>query len=164
MTNPYRSVLRTPGAIPFVLAGFVGRMPMSMMSIAVLLVVRHQTGSYGLAGAASAAHTLTQAAMTPLVGRLVDRMGQSFVLPKLLSLFLVGISLLTIATAPSAPVWLLFAGAIIAGAGQLPYSSLVRTRWTHLLGTSPELSTAFALESAADEAIFVLGPLLVTAL
>ncbi len=164
MTNPYRSVLRTPGAIPFVLAGFVGRMPMSMMTIAVLLVVRHSTDSYGLAGAASAAHTLTQAAMTPLVGRLVDRLGQSRVLPKLLGLFLTGITLLVIATATDAPVWLLFAGAIVAGAGQLPYPSLVRTRWTHLLGSGPQLSTAFALESAADEAIFVLGPLLVTGL
>ena len=164
MTNPYRSVLRTPGAIPFVLAGFVGRMPMSMMTLAVLLVVRHRTDSYALAGAASAAHTLTQAAITPFVGRLSDRLGQSKVLPKLLLIFLTGISLIVGAAATRGPVWLLFAGSVIAGAGQLPYPSLLRTRWAHLLGSSPELSTAMALESAADEAIFVMGPLIVTAL
>lgn len=164
MTNPYRSVLRTPGAIPFVLAGFVGRMPMSMMTLAVLLVVRHRTDSYALAGAASAAHTLTQAVITPFVGRLSDRLGQSKVLPKLLVIFLTGIGLIVGAAATRGPVWLLFAGAVIAGAGQLPYTSLLRTRWAHLLGSSPELSTAMALESAADEAIFVMGPLLVTAL
>ncbi len=137
---------------------------MSMMTIAILLVVRHSTGSYGLAGAASAAHTLTQAAVTPLVGRLSDRLGQSRVLPKLLAVFLTGITILVATAAAHGPVALQFAGAVIAGAGQLPYTSLVRTRWSHLLGSSPELSTALALESAADEAIFVAGPLLVTGL
>lgn len=137
---------------------------MSMMTLAVLLVVRHRTGSYAVAGAASAAHTLTQAAVTPLVGRLVDRRGQSAVLPKLLVLFLTGLALLDIAAATHGPVALLFAGAVIAGAGQLPYPSLVRTRWSHLLGSSPQLSTALALESAADEAIFTFGPVLVTGL
>jgi MFS family permease len=137
---------------------------MSMMTLAVLLVVRHRTDSYALAGAASAAHTLTQAFITPFVGRLSDRLGQSKVLPKLLLIFLTGICLIVGAAAARGPVWLLFAGSIIAGAGQLPYPSLLRTRWAHLLGSSPELSTAMALESAADEAIFVMGPLLVTAL
>jgi MFS family permease len=137
---------------------------MSMMTIAVLLVVRHRTDSYALAGAASAAHTLTQAAATPFVGRLSDRLGQSKVLPKLLLIFLTGIGLIVGAAAARGPVWLLFAGAVVAGAGQLPYPSLLRTRWAHLLGSSPELSTAMALESAADEALFVMGPLLVTAL
>jgi len=137
---------------------------MSMMTIAVLLVVRHRTDSYALAGAASAAHTLTQAFITPFVGRLSDRLGQSKVLPKLLLIFLAGIGLIVAAAASRWPVWLLFAGAVVAGAGQLPYPSLLRTRWAHLLGSSPELSTAMALESAADEAIFVMGPLIVTAL
>ena len=137
---------------------------MSMMTIAVLLVVRHRTDSYALAGAASAAHTLTQAVITPFVGRLSDRLGQSKVLPRLLLVFLTGICLIVGAAASRGPVWLLFAGAIVAGAGQLPYTSLLRSRWAHLLGTSPQLSTAMALESAADEAIFVMGPLLVTAL
>ncbi len=164
MTSPYRSVLRTPGALRFAVSGFVGRFPMAMMTIAILLVVRHRTGSYGLGGAASAAHTLTQAAMTPLVGRLVDRYGQSTVIPRLLAVFLGGIAVLTVAAAAHAPVWLLFAGAVIAGAGQLPYPSLVRSRWTYLLASHDQLSTALALESAADEAIFIIGPVVVTAL
>lgn len=164
VTSPYRSVLRTPGAMRFAVPGFVGRVPMAMMTIAILLVVRHRTGSYGLGGAASAAHTLTQAAMTPVVGRLVDRLGQSVVVPRLLALFLAGIAILTIAAAVHAPVAVLFAGAVVAGAGQLPYPSLVRARWTHLLASNTQLSTALALESAADEAIFIIGPVVVTAL
>ena len=137
---------------------------MSMMTIAVLLVVRHRTDSYALAGAASAAHTLTQAAATPFVGRFVDRRGQSFVLPRLLGIFLTGITVLVVAAATQAPTPLLFLGAVIAGAGQLPYPSFVRTRWSYLLGESPYLTTALALESAADELVFVMGPVLVTGL
>ncbi len=137
---------------------------MSMMTIAILLVVRHRTGSYGLGGAASAVGTLTQAFCTPIIGRLVDRRGQSAVLPGLLVVFLAGIALLVGAAGTNAPTALLFVGAAIAGAGQLPYPSLIRSRWAHLLGSSPQMSTALALESAADEAIFVAGPLIVTGL
>jgi MFS family permease len=137
---------------------------MSMMTLAVLLVVRHRTDSYALAGAASAAQTLTQAVITPFVGRLSDRLGQSRVLPKLLLIFLTGICLIVAAAATRGPLWMFFVGSAVAGAGQLPYPSLLRTRWAHLLGSSPQLSTAMALESAADEAIFVMGPLIVTAL
>lgn len=137
---------------------------MAMMTIAILLVVRQRTGSYGIAGAASASHTLTQATVTPFVGRLVDRYGQSAVLPKLLALFLTGVAIITIAAAAHAPTVLLFAGAVTAGAGQPPFPSLVRARWTHLLGDGGDLSTALALESSADEAIFIVGPAIVTAL
>ena len=161
--RPYVRVLRTPGALRFAMSGFIGRFPMSMMPIAIVLVVRHRTGSYGIAGAASAAHTLTQAAVTPLIGRLVDRFGQSAVVTWLLAIFLVGIGVLTIGGTPHAPTAVLFAGAVIAGAGQPPFGSLVRARWTHLLAGA-ELSTALAWESSADEAIYILGPIVVTAL
>ena len=137
---------------------------MAMMTIAIVLVVRQRTGSYGIAGAASAAHTLTQAAVTPFVGRLVDRYGQSAVVPKLLAVFVAGIAVITISAGVRAPTALLFAGAVTAGAGQPPFPSLVRARWTYLLADGDRLSTALALESSADESIFIIGPVVVTAL
>jgi MFS family permease len=163
VTSPYRTVLRTPGALRFAVSGFIGRFPMAMMPIAIVLVVRHRTGSYAIAGAASAAHTITSAAVTPLVGRLVDRFGQSAVIDWLVGIFLAGIAILTIATASRAPTAVLFAGAVIAGAGQPPFGSLVRARWTHLLSAS-QLATALAWESSADEVIYGIGPIVVTAL
>jgi hypothetical protein len=42
--------------------------------------------------------------------------------------------------------------------------SMVRARWSALLGDSPRLHTAFALESVNDEMIFVAGPVIVTVL
>ena len=165
MTNPYVSVLRTPGAARFFVGGFVGRMPMSMLTIAVLLVVRDQTGSYAVAGVASAAAALTQAAVSPLLGRLADRRSQSTVLPGLLGLFLLGLTVLDVTALVDGPVVGLFVGAVLAGAGLVPFSSFVRARWASLLtGDESGTSTALALESVVDETIYVVGPILVATL
>ena len=137
---------------------------MSMMIIGTLLVVEHATGSYGVAGAASAAAPLAMAISNPPIGRLIDRLGQSAVMPWVLVVFLTGVAILVGAAAADAPTPLLFVGAVIAGVGQLPYTSLVRARWSFLLADSPQLPTAFALESAADELVFIVGPVLVTGL
>jgi hypothetical protein len=58
----------------------------------------------------------------------------------------------------------LLATAALSGASALQVGSLVRARWSALVGGSPALEAAFALESTLDELIFVMGPALVTAL
>jgi hypothetical protein len=50
--------------------------------------------------------------------------------------------------------------AALSGAAALQVGSLVRARWSALVGGSPSLEAAFALESTLDELIFVLGPAL----
>jgi hypothetical protein len=52
----------------------------------------------------------------------------------------------------------------LSGGAALQVGSLVRARWSALVGDSPALEAAFALESILDELIFVLGPAPVTAL
>ncbi len=56
MLSPYRAVLATPGAKLWSVAGFVARMPISMVTLAIVLLIAGRTGSYGLAGAVSAAY------------------------------------------------------------------------------------------------------------
>jgi hypothetical protein len=54
------------------------------------------------------------------------------------------------------PAWTLFATAL--GAATLPsMSAMVRARWSELFRDRPELNTAFAFESAADELIYISG-------
>jgi hypothetical protein len=50
----YLSVWRLPSAPVLLLAGFAGRMPSAMVPLALLLMVQQQTGSYAVAGLASA--------------------------------------------------------------------------------------------------------------
>src|SRR6266536_1634022 len=63
-----------------------------------------------------------------------------------------------------APAWALLVSSGLAGAATPQLGSMVRARWSALLGGSPLLHAAFSLESVADEVIFVAGPVLVTLL
>jgi MFS family permease len=160
----YRSLLSIPHSRAFVLAGFVARLSISMRALGSVLMVSELTGSYGLAGAVAAAALLGEAVAAPRLGRLVDRYGQRRVLLMSLAVHSVGTIALVLSAQLSAPTWMLFATAALSGTAALPVGSLVRARWSALVGNSPALEAAFALESTLDELIFVLGPVLVTAL
>jgi len=164
MLKTYRSLLSIPHARAFVLAGFVARLSISMRALGAVLMVSELTGSYGLAGAVAAAALLGEAVAAPRLGRLVDRYGQRRVLLLSLAVHSAGTLALVISAHLSAPNWVLWATAALSGAAALQVGSLVRARWSALVGNSPALEAAFALESTLDELIFVLGPALVTAL
>ena len=56
MLDTYRRVLALPGALAFSLSGLLGRLPISMISLGIVLLVSTRTGSYSLAGSVSAAN------------------------------------------------------------------------------------------------------------
>jgi len=165
MLRTYRDVLSRPGAAAFSAAGVVARMPMAMVGIGIVLAVSTLYGSYGLAGRVSAAYVVAAAVCAPQVARLVDRHGQARVMRPFLAVAAVGLTILVVATATVAhPAWL-YAGAVAIGAGAGSYGSLVRARWSHALGGDPRrLHTAYSLESALDELVFVVGPVVTTLL
>src|SRR5215218_6732397 len=146
------------------MAGFVARLSISMRALGAVLMVSQLTGSYGLAGAVAAAALLGEAVAAPRLGRLVDRYGQRRALLVGLAVHSAGTLALVISAQVAAPSWVLLATAALSGAAALQVGSLVRARWSALVGGSPALEPAFALESTLDELIFVLGPALVTAL
>jgi MFS family permease len=162
--GPYRDVLRVPGAPAFVVAGLVARLPISMQSLGIVLLVEATTGSYALAGAVSATFALVQALVAPVLGRLVDRHGQARVLVPALVLYAAGLGGLVALALADAPAWTLFPAAAAYGGSYPQPGSLVRARWAYALGGTPLLPTAFSLESVLDEVVFVVGPVLVTLL
>ena len=158
----YGPLLRTPGALGFSLAGLVGRMPISMLSIGTVLLVQDRRDSFALAGLVGAAYALGLAGLGPLVSRLVDRRGQRRVLPATLVVSAVGILAVVLLAGSSAPaVWLVLAATVMsASSSQL--GSCARARWSALLVDRPsELPRAYAWEAVVDEVVFVLGPLVV---
>ncbi|POX47031.1 MFS transporter [Streptomyces sp. Ru72] len=160
----YGQLLRTRGAWTFLLPGFAARQPFAMLTLSIVLLVRHTTGSYGAAGAVAAATGVSMALFAPYSGRLADRHGQRAVLlPGVLVHALAGTSLTALALA-HAPLWALFAAAVPTGASVPQIGPMVRARWGVKLKDSPLMSTAAAFESVTDELTFVLGPLLATAL
>ena len=162
MLASYRRVFANPGTLAFSSTGLVARLPISMMTLGIVLLVSTLTGSYGLAGQVSAAYIIGNAAFAVPHGRLADRFGQGRVLYVDSVVFALASGLMIVSitdgwTLPLPHVLGAFAGAAIPQVG-----SMVRGRWAHLLRTNHDRQTAFAVEGVADEVVFVSGPALVT--
>jgi MFS family permease len=160
--NPYLHVLRTPHALPMVLAAFIGRLPLSMVGLGSVLLVQSETGSYGLGGAVAAVGAVTTAISGPIIGRLADTHAQRRVLLSVLAVFVVSGFVFLFSVRDGWPLWTVFVSAGVAGASLPPVASMIRVRWTHLLRGTPRLPTAMAMESVVDEFVFIVGPVLVT--
>ena len=160
----YARILRAPGVALLVLATLVGRLPIGISGLAILLYVREVTGSFAAAGLCTGALALGSAAGAPLQGRLVDRRGVGALLP-LAVVHAAGLLLvwgLGAGGASTAPIAL---ASLLAGAAIPPLTSVLRSRWPYLLEEQPQLvPSAFALDSVLIEIIFVVGPLLTTAI
>ena len=158
----YTRILRTPGVAVIVLATLLGRMPIGISGLAILLYVREVTGSFAAAGVCTGALALGSALGAPLQGRLVDRRGVGMLVP-LAAVHAAGLLGVWGAGAAAAPVGVLAAVSLLTGAAIPPVSSVLRSRWPYLLEDRPELvAGAFALDSVLIEVIFVVGPLLTT--
>ncbi|WP_405592687.1 MFS transporter [Streptomyces sp. NBC_01190] len=169
----YGRLLRTPGAWTFLVPGFVARQPFAMLTIGIVLLVRHTTGSYGTAGAVAAATGASMALCAPRGGRLADRYGQRAVLLPGVVVHAASVAGLVALSVSYAPTWALFAMAVPVGASVPQVGPMVRARWAVALGGSSDgaphrasslLTTAAAFESVTDEFTFVIGPVLATAL
>lgn len=168
MRSTYGEVLRLPGAVLFSLTGLVSRLPLSMSSLGIVLLVRENGGSYAAAGLLAAAHVGAAAVAAPLQGRLADRWGQRVVLVVVGAAYGLGMVATIAAISELAgggevpPPWPHLAAAA-AGLFVPQTGSFVRARWTHALrDRRPLLTTAFAIEAVLDEVVFVVGPVLVT--
>src|SRR5512132_3177435 len=74
------AIAATPGARRLLAISIVARLPLTMLSIGLLLHARHLTGSFAAAGAVDAAYAIALGLGGPLLGRVVDRRGQTALL------------------------------------------------------------------------------------
>ncbi len=162
--SSYRHIVSQPGAAAFSASGFVARLPMSMVTLGIILLISARTGSYGLAGAVSGAFVIASCLAALAQGRLIDRLGQRRVLLPAILICTASLSLLvwTVEVGYRLPLPHLFAG--LAGATMPAVGAAVRARWTYVLSDSSARQTAFALEAVVDEAVFLIGPPLATIL
>lgn len=159
MFNSYREIFSAPGTKGFSLAGFIARMPISMMGIGIVTMLSQVSGDYWLAGAVAATFTLSSALLAPHISRMADQLGQSRILLPTTGISVFFTILLLLCTKYEAPYWTLFLSALCAGC--MPnMSAMVRARWTKLYRGSHKLHTAFSFESVVDEICFIIGPVL----
>lgn len=156
MHNPYSEIFRTPGTKGFAAAAFIARLPIAMAPIGIVAMLSQTRGEYWLAGGVSATFAFTNAFLAPQISRLVDRMGQTAVAVPTTIVSIIAFAALLVATNQDWPAWTLFVSAVLAAA--MPsVPAMVRARWTEIFRDRPELNTAFAFESAADELVYIAG-------
>lgn len=164
MLDPYRRLLSTPGVMAFSFAGFLARLPISAVTLGIVLLVQGRSGSYGLAGGVSAAYLFVACVSSPVAARLIDRWGQRRLLVPAISGFFASIMALVLCVEAGSPSPVPHLVAALAGLCYPPVGACVRARWSHALLGDGQLHTAFSLEAVVDEMIFMLGPVLVTLL
>ena len=162
MRYPYADILRIPSVPRLLSAAVVGRMPVGMGALAIFLLVRGAGGSYSTAGLAVGASTVAGCIGAPILGRIVDRLGQPRVL--LLSMASQVTALLLLAAlAPGGGVEL-FALCALYGFSNPPLAASMRATWATLITDRSLITRAFSLDSTAQEVIWILGPVLAAGL
>ncbi len=160
MLSAYAPLFRVPGATRFIAGTALSRTGGAMFGVAVIVMLSERRGSFGLAGAVSAVGLLVLAIAGPVIGRLVDKHGQRRVaLPFVLFSAVCGVTVAVLSWR-DAPAWSLFVfyglSAVLPEPGPMS-----RARWAHIYRDEPDrLHTAMSFEQVADEASFVVGPVL----
>ena len=142
-------------------ASMIGRLPIGITGLAILILVQTATSSFALGGAATASYVVGLAVVAPVLGRIIDRKGPRLTLLACAVAFPTALASLvaTVHWMIAAPVVLLLAGA--AGAAFPPITVCMRTYFRKRLHNEELLTAAYSLESVLIELIFILGPLIV---
>ena len=138
----------------------LGRLPIGLTGLAILLLVQTSTNSFARGGGAAACYVIGLAATAPLLGRAIDRYGPRRILFACGVLFPTALVGLVAAAAQGAAVPTLILAAA-AGASFPPITVCVRTYFRRQFGDDPLLSAAYSAESVLIELIFIIGPMLV---
>lgn len=139
-------------------AQLVARFPTGMTSLAILLHVEQQTGSYGVAGVVLAAASVGQAVAGPMTSRWMGAWGMRRVLT--LTLIVCVLAVLSLALIPPSLAGYM-ALALLAGLSTPPVQAAVRTIYPKLVN-SAQLTPLFSLDASLQEIIWIVAPVVIT--
>ncbi|HTN54721.1 MAG TPA: MFS transporter [Microbacterium sp.] len=154
----YRDLLRTPGVGRMIAAQLVARLPNGMISLAILMHVEQQTGSYGAAGIVLAAASVGQAVAGPVTSRWMGAWGMRRVLALTLVVCVTAVLALALLTL-NLPGYM--ALALLAGLSTPPVQSAVRTIYPKLVNAG-QLTPLFSLDASLQEIIWIVAPVAIT--
>ncbi len=141
-------------------ASILARLPLEMLSIGLVVHTQHLTGSFTAAGMVTGVYAIALALGGPLLGRLVDRRGQTSVLlasAGAAASLLVAIAVLPRGTPLGVPVTL----AAGIGLATPPVGACLRTQLPALLPDPSATRSAYAFEASVVELTWIFGPPLV---
>ncbi|MEU1530956.1 MFS transporter [Streptomyces fagopyri] len=160
MAAGYLEILRARHAARLLAGTLTGRLPNATAAIAVVLFIRAEGGTYGLAGALAAVYGVANAVGQPLLGRLVDVHGQPRV--QLPAALVSALGMAVFALSGTDPLPVAYASMVVAGLFTPPLEGGLRALWPSVLRREDQVHTAYAMDAVAQEVMFTVGPLLVT--
>lgn len=160
MMGAYRELIRVPGVLNVTASQLFARLPLGMLSLAILIHVEAETGSYARAGAVVACVSVGEAIAMPMTARLVRPFGR---VATLVTAALVNaVAMVALAVAGPHP-FLLMALGVLVGASVPPLMPVVRALYPHMVAPAG-VRALFALDTTAQELIWVIGPVAATLL
>jgi len=152
-----KAIASVSGALRLFGLSIAARVPLTMLSIALLAHARHLTGSFAAAGLVAGAYGVALGVGGPALGQLVDRRGQT---STLLASASVSAALLgAVAILPAgAPFPVLVGLAAGIGLATPPLGACLRTLLPGLLPDPGSVRAAYAVEASASELTWVSGP------
>ena len=162
MAAGYLDLLRTRHTARLLAGTLVGRLPNATAALGIVLLTRSEGGDFTLAGILSAVYGIATAVGQPLLGRAVDRYGQPRVMLPAALLSAAGMAVF--AFSGPEPLPLACTAMLAAGLFTPPLEGGLRALWPSVLKRADRVHAAYALDAAAQEVMFALGPLLVTLL
>jgi len=154
------SIASSVGARRLFALSIVARLPPAMLSIGILIHTRHLTGSFAAAGVVTGVYAIALGIGGPLLGRLVDRHGQTSTL--LVSASIAAMLLGALAVLPSgAPLAVPVALAAGIGLATPPVGACLRSQLPDLLSDPDAVRVAYAFEASVIELTYIVGPPLV---
>jgi MFS family permease len=157
----YAELFRVPGVAATLAASGIGRLPIGIATLAILLFLQSRTGSFALAGVAASLYVLGLATVAPFLGRLIDRFGPRPVLSVGAVVYpCTMVALVALTLLGGSHGWIALT-ALVAGASFPPITACMRALYPRLVPDGGLLQTAYSADAALVESVFILGPALV---
>jgi MFS family permease len=157
----YAAFFRLPDVVRLLAVVLAARMPIGMMSLALLMHLRALSGSFAFAGGVVGAYMVAMACAAPVIGRIVDRRGPRGVLIVLGTAQPILLGLILLADPLRLPLSAIAPIAALTGAFAPPISTVTRTLWRHRFDDDEDRRTAFAIDTVMIEFNFTIGPALI---
>ena len=154
-----RALLAEPAVARTFALAVLGRLAYGLLPLSLLFTLRQTTGSFTVAAAALAGFGLGALAM-PLQSRLIDRHGQRRVLPACGVVFAVALVTIACSSVLELPGPVAVVAAWAAGPSAPALGPAMRAQWREITESGPRRSTAYSLDSVAEESLYLAGPLM----
>jgi MFS family permease len=157
----YTRLFAQPDMGRAIIASLIGRLPIGISGLAILLAVQAREASFIDAGLATSAYLAGLAGIAPLVGRLIDRLGPRPVLLVAGLAYPIVLAGLVGALGRELPFALILALSFLAGATLPQVTTCMRTLYRRRLEDDSLLVAALSLDAALIELVFIIGPMFV---